>query len=242
MSNPDALFLTLQGQLPAVGHPSDGTLINITEIEGNLIDDDGDGLVDNPGRVTLGILEVPATAVDVTPSITLNGAWEVAPPPSIFVTPGDFTYDETVGLNGTAATSEDSDGDRVSNDTDNCLFAANDDQLDRGGLNTTVADGRGDVCQCGESSDDGCILPADHPQEPGLGDVVELQMVLAGATPNAEADARCSVSSAASGSEDSTACNILDVIAVQQAVEEVPGAQLEPVCLRAVAAGLANDP
>ena len=67
-------------------------------------------------------------------------------------------------------------------------------------------------------------------------------MVLADATPNAEADARCSVSAAASGSEDSTACNILDVVAVQQAVEKVPGAQLESVCLRAVAAGLANDP
>ena len=123
MSNPDAVFLTLQGQLEAEGDPSDGTLVNITDIQGNLIDDDGDGLVDNPGKVTLGILEVPVSAAGVTPSITLDGASELAAT-SIFVLPGgDAFAPETVGLNGTAATSEDSDGDRVSNDTDNCVFA-----------------------------------------------------------------------------------------------------------------------
>jgi alpha-tubulin suppressor-like RCC1 family protein len=241
MTNPNAVFFTLQGDLPADIDPVDGTLVNVTDIPGNMIDDDDDGLVDNPGKVTLGLIEVPAGAAHITPTITLNGAIEVAPT-SLFVVPGGGSFTPAnVALNGTAATSEDSDGDGVSNDTDNCVFAANATQTDFGGLNMIVADGRGDACQCGESNGDGRILPSGHPEGIGAGDVVDLQMVLADPKENSEEDKRCSVSPAASGAQNPAPSNILDVIALQEAVADVPGALIESVCLRATAAGLDDD-
>jgi len=44
---------------------------------------------------------------------------------------------------------------------DNCPFAANSTQKDSGGINTTVADGIGDACQCGDVTNDGLVNAAD---------------------------------------------------------------------------------
>ena len=44
----------------------------------------------------------------------------------------------------------DADLDGLANDLDNCPSVANEDQLDRGGIDTTAPDGIGDACQCGD--------------------------------------------------------------------------------------------
>jgi YD repeat-containing protein len=50
---------------------------------------------------------------------------------------------------------DDSDGDRVGDDADNCPFHAADDQTD------TDGDGRGDACECGDQNGDGRNTVAD---------------------------------------------------------------------------------
>jgi hypothetical protein len=59
---------------------------------------------------------------------------------------------------------------------DNCPFTSNPDQLDQGGFSTSAADGIGDVCQCGDVSDDASVNILDvvlrrhdlQSQAPGL--------------------------------------------------------------------------
>ena len=55
----------------------------------------------------------------------------------------------------------DDDGDGLSHVDDNCPYAANADQLDRGGLNTATPDGIGDACQCGDVSGNGIVNGQD---------------------------------------------------------------------------------
>jgi hypothetical protein len=54
-----------------------------------------------------------------------------------------------------AGTAGDWDGDGVADPVDNCRFTPNPDQSDAGGLGTAGSDGIGDVCQCGDVSDNG---------------------------------------------------------------------------------------
>ncbi|TMA24138.1 MAG: hypothetical protein E6J87_24385 [Deltaproteobacteria bacterium] len=44
---------------------------------------------------------------------------------------------------------------------DNCPFVSNPDQLDSGGINTTVPDGIGDACQCGDVTGNGIVNGQD---------------------------------------------------------------------------------
>jgi len=55
----------------------------------------------------------------------------------------------------------DTDGDTIPDQYDNCPFAPNTDQKDSGGINTTVPDGIGDACQCGDVNNDGIVNIAD---------------------------------------------------------------------------------
>jgi len=55
----------------------------------------------------------------------------------------------------------DSDSDGVIDSVDNCPTTVNADQTDRGGVDTNVADGIGDACQCGDISGDGKITNTD---------------------------------------------------------------------------------
>jgi hypothetical protein len=55
----------------------------------------------------------------------------------------------------------DDDGDGFSHVDDNCPYAANPDQTDRGGLNTAVPDGIGDACQCGDVTGNGIVNGQD---------------------------------------------------------------------------------
>jgi hypothetical protein len=55
----------------------------------------------------------------------------------------------------------DADLDGIANELDNCPNVANEDQLDRGGIDTTAPDGIGDACQCGDVSGNGIVNGQD---------------------------------------------------------------------------------
>ena len=55
----------------------------------------------------------------------------------------------------------DSDLDGVSDDIDNCINTPNANQLDRGGINSSIADGVGDACQCGDVNGSGRVDNTD---------------------------------------------------------------------------------
>jgi len=55
----------------------------------------------------------------------------------------------------------DTDGDGIPDSWDNCPYTVNPDQKDSGGINTTVPDGIGDACQCGDVNNDGIVTIAD---------------------------------------------------------------------------------
>lgn len=82
------------------------------------------------------------------------------------------------------ASAQDADGDGVPDPSDNCVYTANPDQLDVGGLQGFSADGIGDACQCGDLNDDGSV---------DLLDAVLYQRGLAGVTPTALSPDKCSV-------------------------------------------------
>jgi len=68
-------------------------------------------------------------------------------------------FDE--GVYGPDPMTLDTDSDGVMDYADNCPATANADQSDRGGVDTNVADGIGDACQCGDISGDGKITNTD---------------------------------------------------------------------------------
>jgi dienelactone hydrolase len=55
----------------------------------------------------------------------------------------------------------DADLDGILDAADNCPNLANEDQLDRGGINTSEPDGIGDACQCGDVSGNGIVNGQD---------------------------------------------------------------------------------
>lgn len=108
----------------------------------------------------------------------------------------------------------DFDFDGRGDDTDNCRFVANTTQLDRGGFLTLLPDGIGDLCQCGESTDDGAVL---------LEDAQGVRSVIAGMTGDVQKQKRCSISGSAS-------CDMSDFVILRRAVGQVPGPPLQLNC------------
>jgi hypothetical protein len=68
----------------------------------------------------------------------------------------------------------DTDGDGVLDSVDNCKYEPNAAQTDSGGINTSVPDGIGDACQCGDTNNDGKVTSTD---------VTVLKRALAGLSP-----------------------------------------------------------
>lgn len=104
--------------------------------------------------------------------------------------------------------SEDWDGDTVRDEDDNCVFYANADQADAGGLEgfDTSPEGTGDACQCGESTDTGII-------ESNVSlDASAVREHLLDPTATPELDVRCSM-------DGDDQCDILDAVIVKRAVD-----------------------
>jgi dienelactone hydrolase len=64
-------------------------------------------------------------------------------------------------MNMRALGCDDGDLDGMLDALDNCPNIANEDQLDRGGINTSEPDGIGDACQCGDVSGNGMVNGQD---------------------------------------------------------------------------------
>jgi hypothetical protein len=206
----DTLYVTMQGALEG-DDPLDPTLIAAG------------------GSATLGTISLGSPTGDA-PVITLEGASTVAGLPlgSPFVEPGGTLLEASQALlTGAGATGEDFDGDGIQNETDNCAFAFNPGQENRGGFLTSVADNVGDHCQCGDLDLNGQILNDGS-------DVLMLRQVVAGLVLTESSLALCSVS-------DAPDCDIKDVIVLARALANQPGPPLAAACQRAIPSSGGGD-
>ena len=178
--------------------------------------------------------------------MTFQDADLIAPLGNFVVLPDEFNpngvaYTDATNLTQQAADNADSDGDGISEDTDNCRYTANGlseafPQSDLGGFLLTDPDGKGDVCQCA-SADPGLINAAD---------LTALREVLARDDPAADADAiaRCSISTdAIEGAGDAQTCNIKDLMTLERALDSgsLASSGGGDVCRRAVPRNLLPD-
>jgi hypothetical protein len=103
----------------------------------------------------------------------------------------------------------DADADGLPNASDNCPLRANPDQADSGGPGSALPDGIGNVCQCGDVSDDGVV---------GAGDVQALRGALAAGQLDAlPAPAKCRVNGAWQP------CSVVDVVLLERALASPGG-------------------
>jgi hypothetical protein len=114
---------------------------------------------------------------------------------------------------GARAQAADHDFDGVPDPNDSCPFVPNADQADRGGVASGAPDGIGDLCQCGEVSDDGVV---------DLVDVAVTARQGAALAPGVSDPFRCSV---AGGPWD---CDGADVLALR--VSLAGGVGVSQVC------------
>jgi hypothetical protein len=164
------------------------------------------------------------------PPIVLEGAAVVSPQPAALVDAGsiDILTDD-VAFTQAGGLLRDLDGDGIVDESDKCIYAYDPNNTDRGGLGTMAADGKGDVCQCGE----GHGLTVDPEDGGGVvdnDDVILLQKALTGESTDAEVGLRCSVS----GNGD---CDIKDAVVLQLATDggvTPAGPGIGSVCQRAV--------
>lgn len=121
------------------------------------------------------------------------------------------------------AQAADLDGDGVDDSIDNCPQFPNPDQSDLGGLGSLSSDGRGDVCQCGEHSQDGAVM---------IDDIVRIRRALQGLAPGLADPQRCNTSGpqdAADGDGNGIRddCDQADVDALRAALAGQPGPFLD---------------
>jgi hypothetical protein len=163
----------------------------------------------------LGEVEL-STSPDLEPALTLDGvndvdnvlaAGKVVPLVDADAAPRDI---EQVMLIGAFDPADDLDGDGIQDLGDNCPFAVNTAQTNRGAFldPNDDADAFGDACQCAESTNDGAVLDPD--------DFDEIREYLAGRITNPviaqETESRCSVAGP-------TDCNIRDLVYLKLALD-----------------------
>jgi len=99
----------------------------------------------------------PGSARGLRGGASVNGAGDLAASAvSDFGPAAALSY---VGFR--VVTFPDTDGDGIPDSFDNCPYTPNPNQQDSGGINTTVPDGIGDACQCGDVTGDGIVNVAD---------------------------------------------------------------------------------
>jgi hypothetical protein len=108
----------------------------------------------------------------------------------------------------------DADADGYLDAADNCPYAPN-NQLDNGGVGSFSANGIGNACECGDTSDDGSVQPAD---------VTDIRERLAGLPGSLAAPEKCSVQGpiVAADGPDADAlrddCQVDDVVVIRRAL------------------------
>ena len=109
---------------------------------------------------------------------------------------------------------EDADADLRRDGEDNCIYKANVDQADNGGLETDVADGVGDACQCGEGDGTGQIESSES-------DLENMLIHLRGGEASGFDASRCSLA-------NPSTCTIHDAALLDSALKTA--ATLDNVC------------
>jgi hypothetical protein len=170
-----------------------------------------------PGQaVCLGAVELDSSP-DLEPALTTDGVNDlddrfnpgtpVVPFEQVLFGAADPTQ---VKLIGQFNPTDDLDGDDIQDLGDNCPFAGNASQANRGSFldPTDESDVFGDACQCAEASDDGAVLDPD--------DTDEIRDYLSGRITNpivaAEVEGRCSVTA-------TTECNIRDLVFLMKSID-----------------------
>jgi hypothetical protein len=218
--HPDIAYVTLQGNLPS----GDSEIVLKTLIQ---IPDS-----DPSPKVVLGTLRVlegspiPQPTSEGTAAFTA-GAGLGEP---VTLTSGSYEI-ASAFLGGTGAQTNDWDGDGVPDDSENCLYAPNRSQDDRGSVNdASLFDGIGDACQCRDFPVP--PLPGEPPVRDGavLSDDVEGGLDwLVGATGDQTSPEFCSV---VADPGDGTACNIKDVVVLRREIRGL-ATMLPQECMRA---------
>jgi len=224
----DTLYVKLRGALVSSDFTSE-TLIAIPEnVEA------GDQITAKLGTINITAPGYPENGPP--PVLTIDGVLGIAQhgcsfdcQTSAFLQPGeDPIGTEEVLLTGTGSSGADYDGDGWENDTDNCVFAYDPLQLDSGGILQTTANGRGDVCECGDLDGNG-IVGKEADGSISDTDVIVLQESIAGLG-HEDAKLRCSI-------DDDSDCDILDLVILQRSLAGVEAPPLNALCVRNVPAG-----
>ncbi len=127
---------------------------------------------------------------------------------------------------------DDLDGDGFTDVVDNCPFSANADQSDDGGFTSTVPNGVGNACECGDANGSGKVMAASPPETgtngtPLVPDLQRIREYLVGMHPDDLNLAKiCSVAG-------DTACDAADAVVLDRALQGL-NADPEPRCDAAV--------
>jgi cyclophilin family peptidyl-prolyl cis-trans isomerase len=142
----------------------------------------------------------------------------------VFAVAGDAELLDPTGLAFRAIVGwddPDTDGDGVVDAQDNCPFAANANQLDRGGVGSgATADGVGDACQCGDVTGDGLVTVADA--------LVITRSLLQPPTATRTKPELCDVGGAPSPATQN--CTLADAVTIRRALLAPPTATISPAC------------
>ncbi|MCP4994321.1 MAG: calcium-binding protein [Gammaproteobacteria bacterium] len=151
----------------------------------------------------------PATrqVTDVTANVTVNGSSAYLDITDGGIEDHDGAVNERiVDPIGPVVPPQDSDGDGITDESDNCPFTSNSDQQDSGGLGiTSVPDGVGDACQCGDVNNNGIV---DYT------DAVLIERYVLGLPPGVDLD-KCNINAGNS-------CDYTDAVLIQRAILGLP--------------------
>ncbi len=175
------------------------------------------------GRVRVGILGINKTAIPDGVVVTCTFPARANAPAGVGrfaanvagATPSGTSVAASGGF-AEVSVGADADGDQVFDASDNCPFASNPDQLDRGGIGVgSAADGVGDACQCGDVSGDGRVTIADV--------TVIRRSLLAPPTATMSRPQLCDVGGSAG-------CTLADATIISRALLAPPKATISAVC------------
>jgi hypothetical protein len=201
--------------------PSPTSDIMFVELTGNVdIGEDLDALNPQGGTdVLLGVITMTCSP-GLQAGITYQDVSSMPGFQAVFIdaeTGESATNPSLVGFETAFDPPDDSDGDWVSEEVDNCRYKKNFDQLNTGRFFIGEEDPFGDVCFCGEVTGDGVITQAD---------ILKQQELLAGGPVDPDDADRASV-------DLGTTFSLRDKVITERALSGLAGGDLKQVCLPA---------